>query len=372
MFGSCIYGTLTSILRLQKRPRAFVLSSLVTVASIAACTVLFVVVLEMGAEGMLLGTFVGRFLVVPPLCVLLRSYLVPSRGSGLIGPMLRFGLPTLPLAIATQARPLVDRSALARFAGNTDVGIFALGMRMATVVQLAVTALQLSWQPFAYSIKDDDEARATYAEVMSWYVALAGWLVAATALLADPMVRLLTQPSFYDAIPLVPALAAAAGIYGISFIGGIPAGRVDHTRHFLWGAAAAVTVTLAGNLTLVPRYGTWGAAISLLATNIVLSGITLVGSQPHFHVPYQWGRMLRVVCLVAAACLAPIVLPQGDDLQGVLIRAGLALAFAPGLVLVGFVGRRELRAIRSARTRRGASSGDTQAGPGPGAGGGTD
>lgn len=358
MWCSTHYGTLNAVLRLQRRPRAFVGYSLANIAFSATFTVLFVVVLGWKAEGLLLGNFLGTLAVIPPLAFSHRRFLRPTRGRGITGPMLRFGFPTLPMAIAVQARPLVDRSVLVKVAGPDAVGIYALGIRLSTVVQLAVTALQLSWQPFAYSIKDDEDARATYAEVMSWYVALGGWLVVATALLADPMVRLLTQPAFYDAAPLVPLLAGAAGIYGVSFIGGIPAGRVEYSRHYLHGAITAVVVTVIGNGVLVPRFEAWGAAISLLAANTAMSTVMVHGSQRRFRVPYQWWRMVRVlVVIVALAAITPLLDP-GDEPSSVLLRLALAAAYLPLILATGFFGQQERQALARLRARRRARKAD--------------
>ena len=49
-------------------------------------------------------------------------------------------------------------------------GLYALAVKLATAVIVAVRGFQLAWPPLAYSIADDDEAGRLYAAVTTWYV----------------------------------------------------------------------------------------------------------------------------------------------------------------------------------------------------------
>ena len=64
---------------------------------------------------------------------------------------------------------------------------------------LLVQAFQLSWPAFAHSIRDDDEARRTYAWVLTLYAGGMSWAVVVLGLAAPWLVRLLTAPAFYEA-----------------------------------------------------------------------------------------------------------------------------------------------------------------------------
>ncbi len=347
-----IYSTLTSIYRLQKRPGSFLLASLANITLSAVFTIVFVIGLDWNAAGLLLGNFMGTFAMIPIVGFVQRKYLLPSLGQGLLRPMLRFGIPTMPMAIANQGLNLVDRTVLARSAGLTQLGLYSLGSRIAQIVMLVVIALQMSWQPFAYSITDDDEARATYAEVMSWFVAAIGWLVVAASLLAEPLVRIATRPAYYDAARAVPLLALAAGIYGVYFIAGIGAGRVKKTGYHVVVAASALGTSIAANLLLVPRFGVMGAATAAVLANSMLSGAMVIRAQRVFPVPYQVGRILRATAIILLLAGLPYLLaPTGAASWS--IRVLLVGVYPMILVAVGFVPARELRAIgRRLKARR--------------------
>ena len=355
MWCSTIWSTLTATLRLEKRPKPFALLSLANIGTSALLTVLFVVVLQWGATGLLLGNFLGTFVLIPVVGILQRHFVRLSRGRGLLGDMIRFGLPTTPMAIANQGLSMIDRTVLARTAGLTSLGLYGLASRMSQVVMLCVIALQLSWQPFAYSLKDDDDAKKTYALVMTYFTASIGWLVVTVGLLADPVVRLLTVPEYFEAARAVPVLTLSAGVYGIYFIAGIGAGRVKKTNYHFAVALAALVVSLTANLLLVPRWGYMGSACAALAANATLSFAMVVRSQHVFPVPYHWRRLATTVLVVAAGVSLALLLPHGPGTDETLpIRLGAACAYPLILLGLGFFPRTERRAIVRRLRRRNA------------------
>ena len=355
MWSSTIYSTLTATFRLQQRPTAFALTSLANISLSAVLTLVLVVGFHLEAVGLLLGNFFGTFLLIPVIGVLQRRFVLPTRGRGLVREMLAFGLPTMPMAIANQGLAMIDRVVLARSSGGlAALGVYALASRAAQVVMLVVIALQLSWQPFAYSIRDDGEARRTYAFVMTYFTATIGFLVAAAALLADPLVRLVTVPAYFDAARALPLLALAAGIYGMYFIAGIGASRVKKTRFHIVVAGGALAVSLAANLLLVPRYGFMGAAVAALLANGTLSLLMFIRSQHVFPVAWHWSRLARVAIVLTVIMFITYLLPAGE-LWTLPVRLAALALYPVALLLMGFLPPAERAAI-SRRLRRRASA----------------
>ncbi|MCW2921745.1 MAG: polysaccharide biosynthesis protein [Thermoleophilia bacterium] len=354
LWTSVIYSTITATFRLEQRPTAFLRVSLGNVAASSILSLWFITELGWGVEGLLLGNFLGYLAMVPVAGWMQRRFVVPAIDWSLVKPMLRFAVPTIPIAVAFQALTMIDRTIISRNAGLDELGIYGLAARFAGVVLIVVTALQLSWQPFAYSIKDDGEAKRSYAIVTSWFAAGMGWIVSGMALLADPVVRAMTVPSYYDATVLVPMLALAAGIYGTYFLVGIGASRVKKTGWHALVAGGAVAVSLVANLILVPRYGATGAAISAVLANSALAGFMLLRSQRVFHVDYELLRLARPVLLTALAIAAAYALPTGTGFESWGSRIALAFAWPVLLVASGFVSAPERERIaRLVRRRRG-------------------
>ena len=85
----------------------------------------------------------------------------------LIGPLLRFGLPFMPSRVALWALNLSNRLLVGVARDRALAGVFVVAANVASAVALLVTAFQLAWPPFAYAIRDDEEARSVYRSVLT-------------------------------------------------------------------------------------------------------------------------------------------------------------------------------------------------------------
>ena len=102
--------------------------------------------------------------------------------------MNRFGLPLVPAALALWVINLIDRLFINAYKGQAEVGIYSLAVRIASVIVFLMTAFQLAWPAFAYSIRDDDRGQA-HLRLRPHLPALHHLLDVARARLARPLDR---------------------------------------------------------------------------------------------------------------------------------------------------------------------------------------
>jgi O-antigen/teichoic acid export membrane protein len=339
------YEQLTSLFRAEERSTAFVLASLANIAVTIGATILLVVVWEQGALGVIVGNFTGTLAVYLALLAVHREQLGLQFSRPLLREMNRFGIPLVPAALALIAVNFSDRFFLVHLASLDEVGLYEIGVRIASAMVLLLTAFRMAWPAFAYSIEDDAEAKRTYAFVLTYLVVVASWLALALGLLAPWLVRLLTQPEFYEGERVVAPLAFGGMAYAAYIVMAIGVGRAKRTQ-FNWvitGFAAVVNVAL--NLILIPPYGIMGAAVATVASYVVMFlGMTWY-AQRVFPTPYQWRRVLTAV----AAALA--LLLTGRALGGLAVALALSLAYPLALLLLGFFLPEERSRLRAGRLR---------------------
>jgi O-antigen/teichoic acid export membrane protein len=209
-----------------------------------------------------------------------------------------------------------------------------------------LTAFRMAWPAFAYSIKSDDEAKRTYAWVLTYLIVLSTWIATALTLLSPWIVEWLTTPKFASASRVVGPLAFAAVSFGGFIVLSIGIGRARRTQ-FNWvitGVAAIVNVTL--NLILIPPYGMMGAAIATLAAYTVMFVGMAWWAQRIFPVPYQWRRVLTA----AAAGVGLAALGKVVD-AGLPLSVGLVALYPLVLLPLGFYLPAERKRLRSLRVR---------------------
>jgi O-antigen/teichoic acid export membrane protein len=325
------YEQLTSLFRVEERSLAFVMASLANIFITVSATVLLVVVFDKGPLGVIVGNFLGTLCVYLALLSYRREQLGLQFDRTLMREMNRFGWPLVPSALALWVTNFSDRLFLVKLSGPSEVGLYSIGVRIASVIVLVLTAFRTAWPAFAYSIEDEDEARRTYGFVLTYLIAAVSWLALALGLLSPWIVRLLTTPSFYEGHRVV-ALLAFAGVAQAGYVVvAIGIGRARKTQ-FNWvvtGAGALLNVML--NLVLIPPYGMMGAAIATIAGYSLMFVLMAWHAQRTYPVPYQWRRIVTAVGAAAG------LLILGKLLDVPLVAAILiSLAYPLALLVLGF------------------------------------
>ncbi|HEV2059814.1 MAG TPA: lipopolysaccharide biosynthesis protein [Solirubrobacteraceae bacterium] len=340
-----------ALLRVEERRRAYVVASLCNVLLTVVLTVTLVVALDGGARGYLAGNYIASAVVLLGLWWLLRGRigLRPEMG---LGPLLAFGVPTVPADATVFALNVVDRAYILRTQSAAAAGLFALSVKLATAVILAVRGFQLAWPPLAYSIRDDREAGRFYATVATWYVVVAGYVVAGLTLLGRWVVRLLAAPEYFDAHEALPWVALGWAMYGLFLVLVTIGGRVGVTTRTFPAALAGVVVNVVVLVALVGPLGIAGAGIALVAAYAVMLVVLHLLTRGLFAVPFQWRRIAHAVVLLAGVSVGgELALPQAGA-DGFLLRAGAA-AFIPLLfAATQFVAPDERAALRRLRASR--------------------
>ena len=260
------------LLRVEERRRAYLTASLCNVLLTVALTVTLVVALDGGARGYLAGNYAR---LGWSCCWGCGGCCADGSGCGggygcPLGPLLRFGVPTVPADATVFALNVVDRAYILRSQSAAAAGLFALSVKLATGVILAVRGFQLAWSPLAYSIDDDREAGRFYAVVTTWYVVAIGFVVAGLTLLGRWIVRLLAAPEYFAAHEALPWVALGWAMYGLFLVLVTIGGRAGVTTRTFPAALAGVVVNAVVLVLLVEPLGIAGAGIALVAAYAVM------------------------------------------------------------------------------------------------------
>ena len=309
------YEQLTSLFRVEERSVSYVAATLANVVITVGATILLVAVWDKGALGVLIGNFTGTLAVYFVLLAYRRFQLGLEFDRPLFRQMQRFGLPLVPSGLALWAIDFADRFFLLKLKDAAEVGLYSVGVRVSTAILLLLIALRTAWPAFAYSIKQDDEAKRTYAFVLTYVLYLSCWMSLMLSLLAPWIVRVLTAPAFY------------AGARVVSLL--------------VFGGTAFIAFNVGLCFVLIPPYGMMGAAAATLVAYVAMFLGMTVRAQQVFPVAYQWRR----IALVVGAAVGLTVL--GKALHVPLAGAVLLIAVYPLILLpLGFYLPVELRRLR--------------------------
>ena len=338
-----------ALLRVEERRAAFVRASLANVVLTVALTVVLVVVLDWGARWYVLGNYAASTVVLVALWIDQGARIRPIVPRGL-GPLVRFGAPTIPAEAAVFALNVVDRAYLLRVESPQAVGAYAAGVKLATAVILVVRGFQAAWPPLVYSVADDDQARRLYATVTTLYVLVVGLAVAALTLLGRWAVRLLLPPDFSSAHEALPWVALGWALYGLYLVFVTIAGRAKVTTRNAPAALIGLVVNVAVLVVAVPRVGIAGAGIALCAAYLAMLVTIHLLTRRLFPVPFEWWRMAAIAALLALLAVGGELLLPTEGLGGLAARAALLALLPLALLPLSTDAERDL--LRRALRRR--------------------
>ncbi len=336
LWVATLFEYLLTLYRLDERARAYFITTITNVLATIALTVILVVGVGDGARGLLLGSYVTGAAFVLGLIFEQRRRLTLRVDPPLLRRLLRFGLPTMPAEVSLYLLNFVDRLIIVHYVGLPEAGIYSVGVKFAQAVNVLVRGFQLAWPPLAYSIRDDDEARRTYARIITLFLAGCTWLVVGLWLLSQYLLRIFAAPKFFDAYEVVGLIAAAVTLYALYMVMVVVLGRTGRTEFNLPAALAALLSNVALNLILVPPLGIVGAGLALVGSYLVVVALMYWFTERLFPVPYEWARLARVLFVAAAlVALGDVALPS-SGFAGLVARLALGLLYPLALFATGF------------------------------------
>jgi O-antigen/teichoic acid export membrane protein len=349
LWALTLFEYLLTLFRLEERARAFFVTTILNVLATIGLTVFLVVGREEGARGLLIGSFASGAAFVLGLIFVQRRRLSLRLDRALLRRLMRFGLPTMPAELSLYLLNFVDRIIIVRSAGLGAAGLYSLAVKFAQGVNVLVRGFQLAWPPLAYSIRDDGEARRTYAVVVTWFVAGCAFVVAGMWLFSRWIVRALAAPEFFGSYKAIGLVATGVTLYALYMVLVVILGRTGRTEFNFPATIAALVANIALNLALVPPLGIVGAGIALVASYLVVLALMYGFTQRLFPVPYEWGRLARIVGVSSAIVLLGELLLPTEGFLGLLARAALWLTYPLALLATGFFSSGERRWLAGLR-----------------------
>ncbi len=324
-------------LRVDERARAYIYASGANVGLTVTFTIALVVFAGQGARGLLLGNFGASAVVVLGLWWLLRRRVSLRVRRSDLRAMLVFGLPTVPADASVYGLQVADRFYLFRSYSHVAAGTYAVAIKLATVVFVAVRGFQYAWPPLAYSIEDDEEAARLYSVVTTYYALATGAVVCAVALLGRWLVRLLAAPAYFDAHRALPWLALGWALYGLYLVFVAISGRARVTSRNLPAAAAGLAVNVVLLVLLVPASGAGlgiaGAGLALCGAYLAMLAVIYALTRSLFRVGFEWRRLGALVAIFGTVAVSGELLLPDHGVLGLLARVAW-FALVPAALLV--------------------------------------
>lgn len=282
-----VYSFLYDLLRFEFRPWFYTVISVGGILLNILLTIYFVLVLRKGVYGALIASAIAYFFFF----IITIIYVFRKYGMGFSFPisrrLLKYGIPLIGTGLAIWILTSSDRYFIAHYADLTAVGIYAVGMKLANFLGMIGGTIQLAWGPFAMSIQYNEDAKETYSKIFSLFFLLNLLGVFFISMFAIDILKVFTQPAYYNAKAVVPFLCFSTIFWAGYFIVAIGINITKKLQHTVWITVLAAVINILLNFIITPIFGAVGAAFCFMIANLFILTFTYFVSQKYYHINYK-------------------------------------------------------------------------------------
>ncbi|MCC7297877.1 MAG: oligosaccharide flippase family protein [Bacteroidia bacterium] len=217
--------------------------------------------------------------------------------------MLAYSWPIVIIGLAGMINETLDRILLKQLLpaniADSEAGIYSAFYKLSLVLTLFVQAFRFAAEPFFFKQAGSDDAKASYAYVMKWFVYVCGFIFVATMVFLPWLGSLLIRNKVYfedsRGMQVVPILLLANLFLGIYYNLSIWYKLSNKTK---LGAATAIigaAVTLLGNFFFIQTHSFVASAWTTLAAYFTMVLVAYVMGRKYYNVPYPVGKILLTI-----------------------------------------------------------------------------
>lgn len=304
----------------------------------------FVVVLELGVTGILLGTLISSFVLAAVLMTGVIAVTGVSFSRSALREVVAFGLPLLPAVLADTVMDMTDKAFLSRLASASVVGAYSLGGRVAALLHLFISVpFAQIWvvRRFEQIPKASDHAES--APVFTYFVIVITTAGLATAVFAPEIVRVVSSAEYQAAVVVVPFLVLSFILVALKMQLQMGLYQAKQTGLIAANSLISAAVSIPLTYVLVARFGLIGAAVAALLTSAFRAGLMAWFGFRYCRVPpgFEWRRVMAVIALAAVTYLSALLtLGTTVSVAGTTAKIGALAVFLAFAVFAG-IGPRE-------------------------------
>ena len=264
---------------------------------VSVCTYL-VVVEKAGVNGVLTGNLITVFIG----WLALSGYTLYHCGFRFhlrkFLPILKYCYPFLFSTIVAIASSHAGKFILNEVVSIAALGLFGLALKFSMIIEeLIGSPFNNSYGAFRYTIMKNANAGDIQADIVRYLLIVSVFAGLGISLFVGDLLRVMSDPEFWDAAAIVPILILASMMKLIvsPMQTGIFYAKKTKFIFYLDSVSAIVSVT--ASLVLIYYYGITGACLALLITDTVRLLLTNYFSQRFFVVNYEKGKLLLILLI---------------------------------------------------------------------------
>ena len=205
--------------------------------------------------------------------------------------IITYGLPLAPVFIGYWVLSAADKLILNYIYDTSAVGLYTVGMRVASIMILFQTIFAQGWRFFSFSIMKDDDASQVYGKIFDLVFFMGISVITILLFYGDFIFKILFAKTYYEAWKISPILCFGPVIMALRWIVSVGTRIKKETFFNTISIFIAATVNIILNFILIPKYYLIGAAIATLISYLVMLIFDIIISDKLFKVHFTKKRV---------------------------------------------------------------------------------
>jgi O-antigen/teichoic acid export membrane protein len=324
------------VLKQQRKVKQIAMRSFLGLCVNVLTTLFFVVYLEWGVLGSVLGNVAGGATSALLVIIAVRKETWRFFSKERIRSLLGYSLPFVPYFLQAVIMSIIGQYIVKEYVGLEDAGFYSIAWRFVLPLALVLGAFNNSWAAFKFDIRfNDPDPKKSYREIFSFYTVVVGigWLL--VSLWMPEILKMVVAPLYHDATNLIPILALIPLIQNIRSMLTTGFEMAVRPRFLPLITFFGLVVLLIACYLLLPLYKVTGVAISVVVGWTATAIITYFYSQRIYPISYNamlFVSILSFVFMIHALPLREYLI--APDLFVVILKTFIGLSGCLCLYLI--------------------------------------
>jgi len=324
--ASNLYAFSTALIRYLKQPVLYGVFSLIQILLTLFFSIYFVVYTGWEMEGVFYGQLIGfaTASIVIIIYLLRVKSLAFEWSKAVIQKFLKFSLPQVPGLLGNWANRYVNRFIILGYLSLTDLGLYTVALKVASLLRLAEEAIKMAWSPFVYENLSNPDHKILFKKVLQYVTIMVFAAVSFLVLFTNEIFELLTTPEYQSASPLASILFYSFGITILIQLVLLGPAITKKTIYNSMLSLLSLLVNLICLVVLVPSIGLIGVPISLACSTITMFVASWIVSERLY--PIGFSKLMFFVPFAITTILVVAMLKFELDLvERIVICCALAV-----------------------------------------------
>jgi O-antigen/teichoic acid export membrane protein len=303
VIGSMLYSFSMSILRCEFKKTIFLLLSLINISLIVSLGFIFVYYDRMGVIGFFRATLITVCIMNVLGFVAIRKKISFTWNRAIFKHLFNYSFHILGVSILFQLVTFLDRKIILNYCSLDELGIYAIGAKISSLLNLIFSALLLGWFPRAMSMKDNPKIKKIIQSIhnFAWIVLFPFIFIFFT--FNNELIQLFA-PAYNRALLVVFFLSISIifiGFNNLFYNTGLHI--LSKTKYITYASLFSLSSNVFFSLLLVNDYGIYGVAFGTFLGSVIWLVIQYIYNRKLFNIHFNLTKPILYFIILCCSFL---------------------------------------------------------------------